>query len=256
MRIIYDIYSLVVGLTRGRAWKHHLATLSPPKPPLPPRRPRGLDDIMMNLLEYTAPSDRSDGHRRRASRHFAELGAPLIHAPQSRSQVHFHSHPYGDRNLDTIWGGRIDEEVDSLPSPRLEMRRTRENLLREHIGALTSLPEENETDVPLRRERDFRPSGRMHSGGPRPLPLPSILGPSGGNSAIQRSTPSFRLATEVDRQAPPPPPARSTAQTPGFVVLGRPTPLRSTILAARQARGRSNASGSRDQPLVVLTDSE
>ena len=206
----------------------------------------------MNLLDYTAPSNRSDGHRRRASRHFAELGPPLIHAPQPRSQAHLHSHPYGDRNIDNIWGGRIDEEVESLANPRLEMRRTRENLLREHMGALTSLPEESETDVPVRRERDFRPMGRIYSGGPRPLPLPS---------AMQRSTPSFQLATTTassaaDLPAPSPPPARSTAQTPGFVVLGRPTPLRSTILAARQARGRSNGSGSRDHPLVVLTDSD
>ncbi len=196
----------------------------------------------MNLLDYTAPADRSESHRRRASRHYAELGAPLSRPP-AHLQMQMQPQMYAERINDDIWGGRIEEEPDSVVGPHLDVRRMREHMLWEHVGGLRSLSEENEPAPLPRRERDSRPRGGGAMVGPR-SPAPPIVRSPGPPSNIQ----AFPVSAEPTRHQNPPAAQHHTSSHQ--FTLGRPTPLRSTILAARQARGRTNGGGSRDQPLV------
>lgn len=231
------------------------------------RRPAGLDHIMMGLMDWTTPAERSEAHRRRASRHYAELGAPLIR-PSDRQQGHPQLPSMGEDTIDESWATRILEEaVDAVGSPRPEMRRLRDHNLREQSNTLRSLPEEIEPQVPpplpARREREMRPNSGSVLGGPRPIPVPepirSLGGPLAHHTNATNSRPFFAFpSTQSSRQ--PQPATHTVRALPSAphvnFTLGRPTPLRSDILAARQARGRSNVSGSRDSPLVVLSDSD
>lgn len=94
----------------------------------------------------------------------------------------------------------------------------------------------------------------------RPLPAPPTLSrpvyvSTRSTPEVVRSPPPLpvRPAETYTRRAPPPLPPREDT-TPSFAhhFAGRPAPVRSTALEARQARGR----GTRDQPLVVLSDEE
>ena len=248
--------STSTGLTPSSVWKLRLARLATSK--LANRRPRGLDDIMMNILDYSVPSDRSEVHRRRASRHFAELGAPLLR-PQARSPPQHEPAPFVDRNIDDVWQSRIEEEApSSFAAPRVEVRRMRDHMLGESTGGLTPLPEENESEIPARRE--VRPRGGSNMGGPRLIPVPENMRLLGGPLAPQVNlrSPSGTTHAELSHNSNVPAAQHRPSDPPVIHFLGRPTPLRSTILAARQARGRSrtSTSGSRDHPHVILSDSD
>ncbi len=189
----------------------------------------------MGLVGFAPPAD---GHRRRASRHYAALGEPLI-----RPQGHHYD----------MMGGRIDEEPDI--AQYMEFRRMRDSMLREQATALRSLPEEPEPEVRQRTE-SIRPRGGSFPAQPPPVLPPR---PPGSHASAPFRPPVLRTSQESARPpsspTSPTTPYRLNGANAAVITLGRPTPLRSTILASRQARGR-HVSGSRDHPLVVLSDSD
>ncbi|WWC73226.1 uncharacterized protein I206_107192 [Kwoniella pini CBS 10737] len=181
---------------KAQAWKVIQASMPPVKAP-PPKRPRGLDDIMHNLIDIAAPMPiiRS-GHARRASRQLVELGAPIdaISAEEADAVARLRSE-------------RIQERLS-------EMRRLRE----ERIRVLSDQVAANRNAEVMAQNEDVE--------------MPDT---SRGN---QRSPAQPQMATSY---TPPLPPLRSFS-------------MRSPALARRQARGRD--SGTRDDPLVVLSDEE
>ncbi|ORY26269.1 hypothetical protein BCR39DRAFT_262542 [Naematelia encephala] len=195
---------------KSENWRVLQASLPVQKPPQ--RRQRSIDNIIPNLLEQTVAE--VSGHRRRASRHLMELGAPVQHVPRRLSNNS------NSPTLAEIVRQEIDE--DALAATRAELRRLREALMREATGSLTPLSEE-EPELPMRP--------RLTVNSSRPSAMPRHF-----------SDPQAVPTQDVPRvEVPRPHPA-----------MGRPTPHRSSILAARQARGR----GSRAEPLVVHSDSE
>ena len=174
-----------------------------------------------------------EGSRRRASRHFAELGAPLPHA--RRSQLG--STP-GGMSLGDI--RRMEAEEDALLAIRMaEIRRRRQDFLQDHTGPLEVMTEDPEdyTGSP--------PRSRILSISSLQRP-PLSIDPSTQSRTNSLGTSSMLQGSPSTGQSRTDPVVRSSPR-------GRPTPLRSQALAGRQARGRS---GTRDQHLVVLSDSE
>lgn len=227
---------------------------------------------MNSIFEHATPDFLSnDAVRRRASRHVQELGAPVPRRPVATRGATFN---LGEAR-------RIDEEAAIIQS-RMDQRRLRD--LREGL-MLERLLEEEDVEVgldaargartftpPLRSANRFVPASPINVRGPdampagqrvRPLPAPPVL--SRPVYVSTRSTPEIsnqprqppslppRTGQDYARRAPPPLPPREDI-TPNFAhhFVGRPVAVRSTALAARQARGR----GTRDQPLVLLSDEE
>nr|XP_018259044.1 uncharacterized protein I303_08587 [Kwoniella dejecticola CBS 10117]OBR81202.1 hypothetical protein I303_08587 [Kwoniella dejecticola CBS 10117] len=182
---------------KAQAWKVIQASMPPVKPP-PPKRPRGLDDIMHNLIDIAAPMPiiRS-GHARRASRQIIELGAPI----------------------DAITADEIDS-AERLRSERIqerlaEMRRLREERIRILSNQVAA---ERNADAVFHADEEEEPDAAR---------------------LAQRTTPQPQSPSRLGQT--PPPPLRALS-------------LRSPALARRQARGRDR--GTREDPLVVLSDEE
>lgn len=198
-----------------------------------PKRSRGLDDFVFGLFENTtAESQRLGEHRRRASRHLPELGPPIEGRRSGQGQGGHLPFNLGDLR-------RTDAEQDVIIH-RAEVRRLRENLIREQAAILTRLEEEDErlaAPVPLRAVA-FETEARL----PPLLARPAL--PS-------HPRPAPRSPAEPSRQATPPSRDRNDAPRESTNVR-RPSGLRSSVFETRQARGR----GSRDHPLVVLSDDE
>lgn len=112
---------------------------------------------------------------------------------------------------------RLDVEEEALLASHSEMRRL---MLLEQSAALAPLLEEPR---------------------PRLLPRPPI-------DTHATSSPDIREAIATN----PHPGMQPRAESARSILLGRPTPHRSSILAARQGRGRGTA----NEPLVLHSDSE
>jgi hypothetical protein len=192
------------------------------------QRGRSFDDIVFNLFDFGHgdPTGRVEGHRRRASRHLPELGAPVQrpHA-DNLSAMTLGELRRRDAEADARAGRaeavRVRNDVmrlqaENQTAPRSEAavasdRRQRESLLNEQM---THLPRSSGHALPLTRDRDR-----------------DVINPN-ANRPLEASS---------NRPSP-----RTSDQSGRFVSR------RSQILAARQARGR----GTRDQPLVMLSDEE
>jgi hypothetical protein len=179
-----------------------------------------------------------------------ELGAPIT---QSR-------HALTDSGM-TLGSLRRLGLEEAQMAARFEVRRIRENMVRDQIAGLRELAEEEgEPDlfVAERRPRALSSGETTRQG--------SIITPDQRNDRVNLTgNEPQRRSTELARR-PAPTQIQTTVQrieaSPLNAVSGSQARLatsRSSILAARQARGRSGAAGgggSRDSPLVVLSDSE
>nr|XP_019047919.1 hypothetical protein I302_04539 [Kwoniella bestiolae CBS 10118]OCF26849.1 hypothetical protein I302_04539 [Kwoniella bestiolae CBS 10118] len=180
---------------KAQAWKVIQASMPPPKP-TQPKRPRGLDDIMHEMIDLAAPMPivRS-GHARRASRQVVELGAPIDAITPEEAE-----------NVSRARTERIQERL-------AEMRRLRD----ERIRVLTDQVAAN------RSAAEDAPLSDAEMG---------MVDPA-------RSYPQRSPARSVQRSSP-----------------SRNDHLRSPAFARRQARGWDRDRGTREDPLVVLSDED
>ena len=252
---------------KGEAWKAIQAANMPKQQAKKPRG-FGVDDI---LGFFETPAEQAEANRRRrASRHFAELGAPLgtVTGGLGPNRRAGHLMQYGGMSLGDI--RRMEVEEEALAT-RMEVRRLREALYRDQTMrmSLGSLSEEP-MDI---HQHELGPStqgsGTRAMGGGRSRTTTqsspgSRLPFTRSSSATLAHAP---LTSERIELAPPfnhsqsytggsgSTPETSSQPSAPAVQHGRPAPLRSSAFAARQARGRSRGT-SRDHPLVVLSDSE
>ena len=244
---------LIERKEKAESWKAIQASIAPVKPA---RRSRGfgVDDILGAV--FTTNEQVEASRRRRASRSFAELGAPLGmagHGLAPPSPRRTYGAQYGSGNMTLGDIRRMEAENDAL-SARLEARRLREALYRTDQSLGLGL--ESLTEEPM----DIHHHEPSHPQGVRDSRLDYFIGQGQGGARTRASTgPSTQRSarSSTPGSSAPPQPASSDTPVPPTSTQqhGRPTPLRSSALAARQARGR-NRGASRDHPLVVLSDSE
>jgi hypothetical protein len=192
------------------------------------QRGRSFDDIVFNLFDFGHgdPAGRVEGHRRRASRHLPELGAPV-------------QRPHAD-NLTAMTLGELrrrDAEADARAG-RAEAMRLRNDVMRLQAEYQTAARSEAAVASDRRQRESLLNEQMAH--------LPRS---SGHASPLARDRDRDAIGSHANRPLEASsnrPPTRTYDQS------GRSVSTRSQILAARQARGR----GTRDQPLVMLSDEE
>jgi hypothetical protein len=112
------------------SWRTYQLTL--PQAKAASKRNRGLEDIISNLVDqWSAPE--ASGHRRRASRHLPELGAPVPDSPPLNLSTGM---SLGDlHRLHAI----NDAQEANRGTAAAELRRLRETMLREQVAAVQAL---------------------------------------------------------------------------------------------------------------------
>ncbi|WRT68928.1 uncharacterized protein IL334_005910 [Kwoniella shivajii] len=162
---------------KAQAWKVIQANM-PPSKPGQPKRPRGLDDIMHNLIDLAAPMPiiRS-GHARRASRQITELGAPVDAMTAEETEANQRA------------------RAESIQERLAEMRRLREERIRvltEQVAANRSAEESAQSaDVEMADpNRGPARDNRVQSPVPTQQPLgsssPSHSGPIRSSALARR----------------------------------------------------------------------
>ncbi|ORX39007.1 hypothetical protein BD324DRAFT_618198 [Kockovaella imperatae] len=183
-------------------------------PAKPARRPRGF-----GVEDIIGFFDAPENSRRLAARHIPELGAQI---PGQRRAAQLQ---YGGMNLGEI--RRAEAEEDAMVR-RMEIRRLREAMLQaQDVGVLTEEPTEIDSTA---QEREQGTPRRWHRLASRAPPTPFVPDP------VRRSGIS------------------STAPSDSPTLHGRPTPVRSSVFAARQARARG--SQTRESTTIGLVSDE
>ncbi|WVQ81527.1 hypothetical protein IAT38_003651 [Cryptococcus sp. DSM 104549] len=203
-----------------KKWKAIQATISPPRRST--RTPRGLDDIMNNLIDFNSAEA---VQARRASRHVFELGAP----------------------------------VDlGVPAPRVDV--DDDELLRAYSNTPSRVQELHAFRARLRERQqrnvaDFLQSAQVagEAGAGAGTGAASTGGASGAHDSVRRRRslpPAPALPTMQEEARQTPDSHRSHVRpTSGQFVLS------SQAFARRQARGRADG-GTREDPQIIHSDSE
>jgi len=231
---------------KAESWKIIQASL--PKPVQ--KRSRNLE----NVFGMFDPAPETEAHRRRASRHYMELGAPIV--PQAR-----HSLANSGINLGDL---RRMEAHEQAVNARLDGRRIREAIIRQNeLGAMLEEGNLNPVEDIDRMAAFIRERRTRSSAGSGEARHPTETAPPQRGSVVSVEAAIRRPSEWFSRFPSHSSDSASRNETSSSVTLpnqARQAPARLGILASRQARGRSGggggASGSREVPLVILSDSE
>ena len=231
---VITIHTYVDQEADSSAWK----LLQPPPPPRAPRRSRTFDDWTLGLFDHPENREAAEPPRRRASRHFAALGAPVIQGGRIIRTL-----TPGGLSLGAIRRMEAEEDAIYAQLEGMSIRNDRiSNPAVSHSLTHGAHPLPHTPHTPLAQVPES----------PSPTPSPSSSArqatPSSTGATVSGTPDSSPSAsTRSSSNSAPTRPSNTRAYSSP---IGRPSPLRSQVLAARQARGRS-----RNEP-IVISDSE